>query len=209
MRTIIKVGRNVGNDIVINDPNVSGFHCQLRMDESGNCYVQDLNSTNGTFVNGVRHSNEISLNQSDIVRIGNTTLPWQTYINKPIDGVNGQGRNVINNGIKPNNFLVWAILTTVFCLLQLGFVLFVDAFVNAPKVDGLFVFFMILGIVFGIVSIVNASKVDGLWRANDQIGATDAASKAKTWFWWSLGVGLGFWLFWLIYSLAKGSVIFG
>lgn len=75
---IIKIGRSSSNDIVVNDGKVSRMHCQIIKDDSGNYQLVDTNSENGTFVNGLRRS-EVSLNQSDIVRIGNTTLPWQTY----------------------------------------------------------------------------------------------------------------------------------
>lgn len=57
---------------------------------------------------------------------------------------------------KPDNYLVWAILTTLFCCLP-----------------------------FGIVSIVYASKVDNLYSARDYYGAKDASDKAKKWAWWS------------------------
>ena len=53
---------------------------------------------------------------------------------------------------KPNNHLVWAILTTIFCCLP-----------------------------FGIPAIVYASKVDGQYATGDYQGAEDSAKKAKTW----------------------------
>jgi hypothetical protein len=78
---IIKIGRSSGNDIVIDDGKVSRTHCQIIKDDNGNYRLIDTNSANGTYVNGVQRHGEIRLNQSDIVRIGNTTLPWQTYFN--------------------------------------------------------------------------------------------------------------------------------
>jgi len=47
------VGRRESCDIVLRFPNVSAHHCQLSVD-SGYWYVQDLESRNGTKVNGVR-----------------------------------------------------------------------------------------------------------------------------------------------------------
>jgi len=82
---IIKIGRSSSNDIVVNDGKVSRMHCQIIEDGSGNYLLIDSNSENGTYVNGVPRRDEVRLNQSDIVRIGNTTLPWQTYF-----GVNKQ-----------------------------------------------------------------------------------------------------------------------
>ena len=46
------IGRGVGNDIRINSAQVSDIHAQLIQEESGQVFVQDLSSTNGTFVNG-------------------------------------------------------------------------------------------------------------------------------------------------------------
>jgi adenylate cyclase len=47
------VGRRESCDIVLRFANVSGNHCQLSV-ENGYWYVQDLNSQNGTKVNGSR-----------------------------------------------------------------------------------------------------------------------------------------------------------
>ena len=75
---IIKIGRSSSNDIVVNDAKASRMHCQIIKDDSGNYQLIDTNSENGTFVNGLRRS-EVSLNQSDTVRVGNTTVTWQPY----------------------------------------------------------------------------------------------------------------------------------
>ena len=57
---------------------------------------------------------------------------------------------------KPDNYLVWAILSTIFCCLPLG-----------------------------IVSIVYSSKVDGQYNAGDYNGAQDYANKAKKFAMWA------------------------
>lgn len=46
-------GRKPSNDIVIDHPTISGFHGKLRK-EGDHYIVEDLNSTNGTFINGRR-----------------------------------------------------------------------------------------------------------------------------------------------------------
>ena len=76
---IITVGRAPGNDIRIIDPYLNPNHCQFIMDDSGNFYVMDLNSRNGTYVNGIKCTGKVMLNRNDTVRIGQTTLPWQDY----------------------------------------------------------------------------------------------------------------------------------
>lgn len=51
----IQIGRGPGNDIVLSDPNsgVSRTHAELRF-RNGRCVVVDLQSQNGTFLNGER-----------------------------------------------------------------------------------------------------------------------------------------------------------
>ena len=48
------VGRATGADFIIDEPLVSRVHCRLTALESGALEVRDLDSTNGTFINGER-----------------------------------------------------------------------------------------------------------------------------------------------------------
>jgi pSer/pThr/pTyr-binding forkhead associated (FHA) protein len=49
---VIKVGRRVDNDLVLEDSSVSGYHALVVPMETGRLLVQDLGSTNGTFIDG-------------------------------------------------------------------------------------------------------------------------------------------------------------
>jgi hypothetical protein len=60
----------------------------------------------------------------------------------------------------PDNYLVWAILTTVFCCLPLG-----------------------------IVSILQANKVSTLYASGDYAGAQKASAEAKKWALWGTIIG--------------------
>lgn len=62
---------------------------------------------------------------------------------------------------KPDNYLVWAILSTLLCCLPLG-----------------------------IVAIVKSTKVDSLWLSGNHAEAIEAAKQAKLWSMISAGVGL-------------------
>lgn len=48
----LTVGRNEGNDIIIDHDSMSGTHAQLVLNEDGTYTLADNGSTNGTFVNG-------------------------------------------------------------------------------------------------------------------------------------------------------------
>lgn len=60
-------------DGIINDSYVSRMHFQINY-EHGLFFIKDLNSTNGTFVNGIELSPgvEAQLKESDVIRVGNT-----------------------------------------------------------------------------------------------------------------------------------------
>lgn len=162
---VVKIGRASGNDVIIADPKVSQFHCQIIQEDNGRFMLIDTNSTNGTYVNGILRRGEVALNPEDVIRVGDSALPWRNYF-LPIAPTPPSPPK----SPKPSSFLAWAILATIFCCMP-----------------------------FGIVSIVNASKVDGLWNANDLEGAREAARKARTWFWWSFGIGLAFWLLYITF----------
>lgn len=76
---VITVGRDPSNDKVITDPYTSNHHLQIIQHDDGHFTLSDFGSTNGTFVNGQKIGGEIPLNDMDIVRIGNTTIPWRMY----------------------------------------------------------------------------------------------------------------------------------
>lgn len=82
---VITIGRDIeNNNIVVNDHKVSRNHLQMVLDDNGNYSVLDLNSTNGTFVNGQRITGEVPLKVTDELRIGDTVLPWQSYFNDQV-----------------------------------------------------------------------------------------------------------------------------
>jgi hypothetical protein len=65
------------------------------------------------------------------------------------------------NQTPPPNYLVWGILTTIFCCLP-----------------------------FGIVSIIFAAQVNSKWMAGDYEGALNSSKNAKIWAWVAAGIGI-------------------
>ncbi len=64
------VGRDSEAGLVVSRSSVSRSHARLFTDETGGWFVEDLNSTNGTFVNEVRLSRPQEMTDSDQVRFG-------------------------------------------------------------------------------------------------------------------------------------------
>lgn len=76
-------------------------------------------------------------------------------------------------GPKPPNYLVWAILSTLFCCLP-----------------------------FGIASIVFAAQVDSKYNAGDYAGALASSNNAKKWAIVSAVVAIGLTLLWFVFVVA-------
>lgn len=76
---------------------------------------------------------------------------------------------------KPDNLLVWSILSTVLCCLPLG-----------------------------IVAIIQSNKVDTLWAVGDYAGSQEAARQAKLFCLISLGCGILGYIIIFIVSLIEG-----
>ena len=71
-----------------------------------------------------------------------------------------QGYQPAASGPKPDNYLVWAILSTLLCCLPLG-----------------------------VVSIVFAAQVDGKYNSGDFAGAQESSAKAKKFAMWAAIAG--------------------
>ena len=73
----LTVGRGTNNDVPIgSDEYASGRHARFEPRRDG-VYVEDIGSTNGTYVNGIRLTRERRLAPGDIVRVGETDLRYE------------------------------------------------------------------------------------------------------------------------------------
>jgi pSer/pThr/pTyr-binding forkhead associated (FHA) protein len=74
---LVMVGRGMRNHVVIDDNEVSRDHCRLTKIETG-YELCDLNSRNGTFVNGQRVTDCWELKHNDLIELGDSiTLEYQ------------------------------------------------------------------------------------------------------------------------------------
>lgn len=102
---IITIGRDITNDIVINDPEVSRHHCRLTQG-GGGYTIEDLGSTNGTFVNGQRLTGARPLSHGDMLGLGETvTLAFESAAEAPVAGAEaGPGAAATMPGQAPSPY---------------------------------------------------------------------------------------------------------
>jgi pSer/pThr/pTyr-binding forkhead associated (FHA) protein len=71
-KNVIRLGRQMENDIVFHEEFVSRFHAEIRF-EDGKYILQDNESTSGTFVNG-RKIDRCVLNSGDLITIASIQM---------------------------------------------------------------------------------------------------------------------------------------
>jgi hypothetical protein len=73
LRATNAIGRDAGNDIALPDEAASARHAKLEAGD-GEWFIEDLGSTNGTLVNGVRIEKRERLRPGDEIAIGRVAL---------------------------------------------------------------------------------------------------------------------------------------
>ena len=68
------IGRQMGNQIHLTDPSVSNVHARIFKGPEG-FVLEDLNSLNGSYVNGVRIDRRL-LHENDAIRLGNSNFVY-------------------------------------------------------------------------------------------------------------------------------------
>ncbi len=70
----LRIGTAPGNELVLTDPAVSAYHCEIVFGEQG-ALLRNLRSTNGTYVDGARIES-VYLDGTAEIRVGNTVLTF-------------------------------------------------------------------------------------------------------------------------------------
>jgi hypothetical protein len=76
VRAGARLGRAEGSDVRIDDAYASAAHARVYTRNSST-FIEDLGSTNGTFVNGRQIKGTVKLEVGDSVRIGDTELRYR------------------------------------------------------------------------------------------------------------------------------------
>jgi hypothetical protein len=71
-RGVLQIGREPNSELVLSDPRVSRSHARILQTPQG-YVIEDLNSTNGTFVNGQKITSQ-HLRPGDQIQVGDTHL---------------------------------------------------------------------------------------------------------------------------------------
>ncbi len=73
LRATNAIGRDAGNDVPLADEAASARHAMLEL-RDGEWWIEDLGSTNGTLVNGVRIGKPERLRSGDVLDVGRVTM---------------------------------------------------------------------------------------------------------------------------------------
>ena len=74
LRDKVSIGRNLSNQIVLDyEKSVSGNHCEIYL-EGTTFWVRDLNSRNGTYVDGIRVADVAEISNGSIIKLGRLEL---------------------------------------------------------------------------------------------------------------------------------------
>ena len=182
----LTIGRADDCDVVLKDSTISRKHAELFQDEDGNTFLTDLDSANGTFVNGAKIIGSVQLQSTDIVKIGNTVLPWRNYlregnqVNPPKSPVVGKVQGTVKKEVAPGatGAMVFGIIGCIFGIIGIG-------------------------IVFCIISLVQLKKVKATVKSDpDKYSISEGFVLSGTicsWF------GLGFSIFFLAFLVANAN----
>jgi len=130
--TVITIGREIGNDLILADSTVSRSHARFYYDE-GRWFISDLGSTHGTYLNGQKISADAEVYKDATIRFSQTEVFFdgaglyakdgkllaslQSYpYQAPQDFINS-GENLIANKLFKNKSVIIMLTATIAVLL--------------------------------------------------------------------------------------------
>jgi|SRR5579859_5284657 len=92
----ISIGRDPECQLPIQDTEVSWKHCVLYERSDGRAELEDLGSTNGTFVNGQKKSSvTVPLYPGDVVQVGHAIVQWEQLLGREQGVQRGVSRETV------------------------------------------------------------------------------------------------------------------
>lgn len=82
IKSLVTLGRSGNCDIVLSNPVVSRMHAEI-IEEAGHFYLSDLDSRNGTRLNGSRISNRSLLKDGDLIQLDDVVLQFRSTDDEP------------------------------------------------------------------------------------------------------------------------------
>ena len=76
-KPVVNIGRQLSNDIIVEDKRVSRNHAQIKYHPDGQFVIFDLGSTNGISINGTPHMRQHTLHNGDHFTIGSYDFYFQ------------------------------------------------------------------------------------------------------------------------------------
>lgn len=74
LKPVTTIGRSLECDIALNDTFLSSQHARLSLTDTDEWLLEDMDSTNSTFVNGFEVRSPTSMKEGDIIRVGRVEL---------------------------------------------------------------------------------------------------------------------------------------
>jgi pSer/pThr/pTyr-binding forkhead associated (FHA) protein len=74
IRNALRIGRHPYNEVSLEDPSLSRYHCWITVQQDGLVFIEDLASANGTFVGEERIASRHPLRPGMVVRVGTTEI---------------------------------------------------------------------------------------------------------------------------------------
>ena len=105
--TSLKIGRSAPADIVLAHPSISREHCLIGL-ANDELFVTDLNSTNGTYIDGERVGRATILPVGAVLKVGQVTLTHETHtraetsqLSRPANTAHGSGFRPVRLAARP------------------------------------------------------------------------------------------------------------
>ena len=76
-KAVVNIGRQLTNDIIVEDKRVSRYHAQIKYQSDGQFTLFDLGSINGIAINGVPHMRQHTLRNGDRFTIGSYDFVYE------------------------------------------------------------------------------------------------------------------------------------